>query len=187
MWQRRRAALVALACGAAAIALGAMLVLSHPVRESLRLALLAGALATGWQGPRRTALPMARGRCPPARGQRRAARRGQADVAAGFGGGARPRDRRRRSGVRRTRRACARRPAAASGPVLQPAFGGGIDGEARMLAPPLRFRSRPAALRCRIARHHPGASPAAFIPERARDVLRALVEIASGRPRGNHG
>ena len=33
MWQRRRAALVALACGAAAIALGAMLVLSHPVRD----------------------------------------------------------------------------------------------------------------------------------------------------------
>jgi diacylglycerol kinase family enzyme len=42
----------------------------------------------------------------------------------------------------------------------------GVDGEALVFEPPLRFRIRPAALRCRIARHHPGASPSAFAPER---------------------
>jgi diacylglycerol kinase family enzyme len=34
----------------------------------------------------------------------------------------------------------------------------GVDGEALVFEPPLRFRIRPAALRCRIARHYPGAS-----------------------------
>jgi diacylglycerol kinase family enzyme len=37
----------------------------------------------------------------------------------------------------------------------------GIDGEAVDLAPPLRFASRPAALRVRISPRHPGASPSA--------------------------
>ncbi|HVY40020.1 MAG TPA: diacylglycerol kinase family protein [Polyangia bacterium] len=61
----------------------------------------------------------------------------------------------------------------------------GIDGEARLIQPPLRFRVRPAALRCRIARHHPGASPAAFAPERPWNALRVLAGIAAGRdPRG---
>ncbi|HVT08532.1 MAG TPA: diacylglycerol kinase family protein [Polyangia bacterium] len=69
---------------------------------------------------------------------------------------------------------------AARGPV--PA---GIDGEACMFDPPLRFRTRPAALRCRVARHHPGASPAAFAPDRAWTALRVLAGIAAGRdPRG---
>ena len=36
----------------------------------------------------------------------------------------------------------------------------GIDGEAVTLLPPLRCTSRPAALRVRIARHHPGISRA---------------------------
>jgi diacylglycerol kinase family enzyme len=35
----------------------------------------------------------------------------------------------------------------------------GVDGEATELSPPLRFAIRPAALRVRIARHHPGSSP----------------------------
>jgi diacylglycerol kinase family enzyme len=35
----------------------------------------------------------------------------------------------------------------------------GLDGEAVTLLPPLRFAARPAALRVRIARHHPGVSP----------------------------
>jgi len=35
----------------------------------------------------------------------------------------------------------------------------GVDGEAVKLNPPLRFAIRPAALRVRIARHHPGVSP----------------------------
>jgi diacylglycerol kinase family enzyme len=56
----------------------------------------------------------------------------------------------------------------------------GVDGEAVVFDPPLRFRVRPAALRCRIARHHPGASPAALAPERARTALRSLVDIAAG-------
>jgi diacylglycerol kinase family enzyme len=40
----------------------------------------------------------------------------------------------------------------------------GIDGEEANLAPPLRFAIRPRALRVRIARQHPGASPSATIP-----------------------
>jgi diacylglycerol kinase family enzyme len=58
----------------------------------------------------------------------------------------------------------------------------GVDGEALMLDPPLRFRSRPAALRCRIARHHPGASPSAVVPDRAWMAARNLIGIAAGRP-----
>jgi diacylglycerol kinase family enzyme len=57
----------------------------------------------------------------------------------------------------------------------------GVDGEAVMLSPPLRFRVRHAALRCRIARQHPGASPSAFAPDTLRLALRGLVGIASGR------
>ncbi|MES1165364.1 MAG: diacylglycerol kinase family protein [Verrucomicrobiota bacterium] len=56
----------------------------------------------------------------------------------------------------------------------------GVDGEALVFDPPLRFRIRPAALRCRIARHHPGASPAALAPQSASVALRALVSIAAG-------
>jgi diacylglycerol kinase family enzyme len=40
----------------------------------------------------------------------------------------------------------------------------GIDGEAAELAAPLEFAVRPAALRVRIARRHPGASPSARPP-----------------------
>ena len=38
----------------------------------------------------------------------------------------------------------------------------GIDGEAARLEPPLRFQIRPAALKVRIARSHPGASTPAI-------------------------
>ena len=42
----------------------------------------------------------------------------------------------------------------------------GIDGEAAELSGPLRFAIRPASLRVRISRHHPGASPSArFLAE----------------------
>lgn len=54
----------------------------------------------------------------------------------------------------------------------------GVDGEALTFEPPLRFRVRPAALRCRIARHHPGASPAALAPKGPAAALRLLVRIA---------
>jgi diacylglycerol kinase family enzyme len=57
----------------------------------------------------------------------------------------------------------------------------GIDGEAVVLSGPLRFRIRPKALRCRIARQHPGVSPSAFAPETPWALLGALVGIAAGR------
>ena len=57
----------------------------------------------------------------------------------------------------------------------------GIDGEAVMLEPPLRFRIRPGVLRVRIARAHPGASPSAVLPEGAWDTVRALTGIALGQ------
>jgi diacylglycerol kinase family enzyme len=54
----------------------------------------------------------------------------------------------------------------------------GIDGEAAKLDPPLRFRSKPQALRVRIAPQHPGASPSAAMPEGPWDAIRAIVRIA---------
>lgn len=58
----------------------------------------------------------------------------------------------------------------------------GIDGEAAKLTPPLEFRIRPRALRVRIARQHPGASPSAAIPDRIFPEILALARIALGRP-----
>jgi len=55
----------------------------------------------------------------------------------------------------------------------------GIDGEAIVLDPPLRFSIRPAALRCRVARHHPGASPSASLPQRPWEAIRALAAIVA--------
>ena len=57
----------------------------------------------------------------------------------------------------------------------------GIDGEAVTLEAPLRFRSRPGALRVRIARAHPGASPSAAVPEGLWKGLAELAGIAAGR------
>jgi diacylglycerol kinase family enzyme len=57
----------------------------------------------------------------------------------------------------------------------------GIDGEALMLEPPLRFRILPGVLRVRIARKHPGASPSMAMPENLLDTASALVAIAAGR------
>jgi diacylglycerol kinase family enzyme len=54
----------------------------------------------------------------------------------------------------------------------------GIDGEAAKLDPPLRFRSRPQALRVLIAPQHPGASPSAAIPAGRWDTFRAVARIA---------
>ena len=42
----------------------------------------------------------------------------------------------------------------------------GLDGEAVTLLPPLHCTTRPAALRVRISRHHPGASPSALLASR---------------------
>ena len=57
----------------------------------------------------------------------------------------------------------------------------GVDGEALVLDPPLRFQIRPGVLRVRIARKHPGASPAAMAPDGIRAGLAELISIARGR------
>jgi hypothetical protein len=54
----------------------------------------------------------------------------------------------------------------------------GIDGEAARLDPPLRFRSRPQALRVRIAPQHPGASPSAAMPEQPWAGFRSVARVA---------
>jgi diacylglycerol kinase family enzyme len=54
----------------------------------------------------------------------------------------------------------------------------GIDGEAAQLEAPLRFRSRPQALRVRIAPQHPGASPSAAMPAGPWDAIRTIARIA---------
>ncbi len=51
----------------------------------------------------------------------------------------------------------------------------GIDGESMRLETPLRFRTRPGALRVRIAPHHPAASPSALEPDSAWQAAKALV------------
>jgi hypothetical protein len=55
----------------------------------------------------------------------------------------------------------------------------GIDGEALKLDPPLRFRTKPQALRVLIAPQHPGASPSAHMPESPWDAIRAVARIAT--------
>ena len=57
----------------------------------------------------------------------------------------------------------------------------GLDGEALVLDPPLRFVSRPGVLRVRLAPQHPGASPSAGLPEGLIDVLERLLAVAAGR------
>jgi diacylglycerol kinase family enzyme len=57
----------------------------------------------------------------------------------------------------------------------------GIDGESILLDPPLRFTVRPGALRVRISRLHPGASPSAGTPDRLVDMARTLGRLAAGR------
>lgn len=59
----------------------------------------------------------------------------------------------------------------------------GLDGEAVVLDAPVRFTSRPGALRVRIAPHHPGASPSAGLPDSPTDALRRLIALAAGRER----
>jgi hypothetical protein len=54
----------------------------------------------------------------------------------------------------------------------------GIDGEAATLESPLRFRVRPEALRVRIARGHPGASPSAEIPKIPLSALEELLRVS---------
>ena len=57
----------------------------------------------------------------------------------------------------------------------------GIDGEATIIDPPLRFRILPGVLRARIAPHHPGASPSALEPDSPLQTILALTKLALGR------
>jgi len=57
----------------------------------------------------------------------------------------------------------------------------GVDGEALVMPTPLEFTIRPAALRVRIAPHHPGASPAATLPSGFVDAVKRLWRIAGGQ------
>jgi diacylglycerol kinase family enzyme len=65
----------------------------------------------------------------------------------------------------------------ATGPVAV-----GLDGEALMLTPPLRFVSLPGALRVRVPRHATGVSPAGGAVMLTRRNVWALVRIAAGKP-----
>jgi diacylglycerol kinase family enzyme len=58
----------------------------------------------------------------------------------------------------------------------------GIDGEALLLDPPIRFRIVPRALRVRIPLGAPGYSPAAAVPTPGWSTVTALLQIATGRP-----
>jgi diacylglycerol kinase family enzyme len=58
----------------------------------------------------------------------------------------------------------------------------GIDGEAMLLDPPIRFRTAPGALRVRIPPHAPGYSPAAARPTPGWSTITALLQTAAGRP-----
>jgi diacylglycerol kinase family enzyme len=58
----------------------------------------------------------------------------------------------------------------------------GLDGEALVLTPPLRFVSLPGALRIRVPRHAAGLSPAGVAVTLTRRNLWALMRIAAGKP-----
>ena len=58
----------------------------------------------------------------------------------------------------------------------------GLDGEALVLEPPLRFVSLPGALRVRLPRHARGVSPAGAAVTLTHRNLWALLRIAAGKP-----
>jgi hypothetical protein len=58
----------------------------------------------------------------------------------------------------------------------------GLDGEALVLDPPIRFRTLPGALRVRIPHTAPGYSPAAAAPTKGWATITALLRAAAGRP-----
>jgi hypothetical protein len=59
----------------------------------------------------------------------------------------------------------------------------GVDGEAVTLDPPACFAVRRQVLHVRIARHHPGASPSAMVPNGVVEGFRSLCGIAAGHHR----
>jgi diacylglycerol kinase family enzyme len=58
----------------------------------------------------------------------------------------------------------------------------GLDGEALLVDPPIRFQIRPGALRVRIPPHAPGYSPAAAVPTQGWATITALLQTVAGRP-----
>jgi diacylglycerol kinase family enzyme len=60
----------------------------------------------------------------------------------------------------------------------------GVDGEALQFDSPLRFEIQPAALRVRVAPHHPGYSPAAIAETVEGRGIRRLLAVAAGRDTG---
>ena len=58
----------------------------------------------------------------------------------------------------------------------------GLDGETRLLTPPLRFASLPGALRVRVSRHSGGVSPAGAAVSITRSDFARLVRIAAAKP-----
>jgi diacylglycerol kinase family enzyme len=58
----------------------------------------------------------------------------------------------------------------------------GLDGEALVLDPPIRFRTMPGALRVRLPADAPGYSPAAAVPTKGWATITALLQTAAGRP-----
>jgi diacylglycerol kinase family enzyme len=58
----------------------------------------------------------------------------------------------------------------------------GVDGEALVLDPPIRFRTMPGALRVRLPAGAPGYSPAAAVPTKGWATVTALLQTAAGRP-----
>jgi diacylglycerol kinase family enzyme len=56
----------------------------------------------------------------------------------------------------------------------------GIDGEAMLLDPPIRFRTLPGALRVRIPPHARGYSPAGAAPTPGWSTITALWQVAAG-------
>jgi diacylglycerol kinase family enzyme len=57
----------------------------------------------------------------------------------------------------------------------------GVDGEALVMDPPLRFRIAPAALRVRLPPSAPGLSPAARRPALSRSAVSELWKVATAR------
>jgi diacylglycerol kinase family enzyme len=60
----------------------------------------------------------------------------------------------------------------------------GVDGEAMQFDSPLRFEIQPAALRVRVAPHHPGYSPAAVAEAVQQRGISRLFAVAAGRDAG---
>jgi diacylglycerol kinase family enzyme len=59
----------------------------------------------------------------------------------------------------------------------------GVDGEAILLTPPIRFTMRPGVLRVRIAPQHPGCSPSAGLPASVWAGVLMLVRMVMGATR----